>query len=97
MKWLLGFPPICYMDTVSGLSFDPDEFVDISPVFELKRKMLECLETDVAPYRGHPVLDTMEWVEITARFRGIQSGVRYAEAFARSPYWGSSLPTRLLP
>jgi LmbE family N-acetylglucosaminyl deacetylase len=60
-----------YMDTISGLNFEPDEFVDITGVFDLKRRMLECHEIEAAEYRGHPVFDTMEWVEVTARYRGV--------------------------
>ena len=34
--------PIYYMDTLAGVNFVPDEFVDISDEIDLKIRMLEC-------------------------------------------------------
>jgi LmbE family N-acetylglucosaminyl deacetylase len=88
---------VYYMETISGLGFTPSEYVDISDVFEVKRRLLACHESQISPYEGHPVVDMMEWIEVAARFRGIQAGVRYAEAFRRAPLWGRMEVKRLLP
>ena len=88
---------VFYMETVSGLGFVPEEFVDITDTFETKRRMLACHESDIGSWRDHPVVDMMEWIEVVARFRGIQAGVRYAEAFCRAPIWGRMETRRLLP
>lgn len=88
---------VYYMESVSGLGFTPTDFVDITDVFPVKRRMLECHESELAPWQGHPVVDMMEWIEVAARYRGIQAGVRYAEAFRRAPMWGRMETKRLLP
>jgi len=88
---------VYHMDSIAGWQFQPEEFVDIGDTIALKRKMLECHQTRVTPFRGHPVWDVLDWLEVTARYRGVQCGVRYAEAFARGQHWGSVVPSRLLP
>lgn len=88
---------LLHMDTLSGLGFTPDEFVDITDVFETKLQMLLCHESPLAPWEGHPVLDTVEMMEVAARYRGIQANVRYAEAFRRDPKWGWATAHRFLP
>jgi LmbE family N-acetylglucosaminyl deacetylase len=86
-----------YMDTVAGLGFQPQEFVDITDVFETKRRMVECHESQIVQWKDHPALDTMEMMEVTARFRGLQVGVRYAEVFRRADKWDRTFHERLLP
>jgi len=88
---------LLHMDTLSGLGFTPDEFVDITDVFETKLQMLLCHESSLAPWRGHPVLDSVEMMEVSARYRGIQANVRYAEAFRRDRKWGWATAHRFLP
>ena len=88
---------LLHMDTLSGLGFTPDEFVDITNVFETKLQMLLCHESVLAPWRGHPVLDSVEMMEVSARYRGIQANVRYAEAFRRDRKWGWATAHRFLP
>ncbi len=99
----LGLPSLRHhveivcMDTVSGLGFEPEQYVDITEVMETKRSMARCFATDVEAWRHNPVVETLEWIEVSARFRGIQCGVRYAEAFRRSHRWGRMAPERVLP
>ena len=92
-------PPttLFYMDTVAGLGFEPQEFVDITPVFDTKRRMLQCHQSQIVLWKDNPVLETMEMMEVTARFRGIQAFVRYAEAFRRPQLWTRMTTERLLP
>jgi len=91
------YPFLLYMDNCAGLDFHPEEYVDITDVFDLKRQMVEAHRTLNAPWQGHPVLDTMDIVEVCSRFRGLQCGVRYAEAYRRAQKWGRMAPGRLLP
>jgi len=90
-------PDVIHMDTVSGLGFAPQEFVDITEVMETKRSMLQRFEMELEMHGGDPVVAPLEWAEITSRFRGLQCGVRYAEAFRRSQKWGRMAARRSLP
>lgn len=91
-------PVLFYMDTVTGLAFQPSDFVDVTPVFDVKRRMLECHQSQIQPVlddSDEPII--MELMEISARFRGIQCAVRYAEAFRQQLKYDRSMTWRLLP
>jgi LmbE family N-acetylglucosaminyl deacetylase len=91
-------PVLFYMDTVTGLAFQPSDFVDVTPVFDVKRRMLECHQSQIQPIlddSDEPII--MELMEISARFRGIQCAVRYAEAFRQQLKYDRSMTWRLLP
>lgn len=90
-------PLVYYMDTVFGRGFRPTDFVDITDVFEMKRRMLACHRSQIALWDDDPVLDTMEMMEVCARFRGIQCNVRYAEGFRVEPRWDRTFHKRVLP
>ncbi|HHW09020.1 MAG TPA: PIG-L family deacetylase [Firmicutes bacterium] len=90
-------PPIFYMDTLAGANFLPEEYVDITDTLEIKLKMLECHQSQLVWLREHDGIDMKEFVEVTARFRGLQCGVRYAEGFRRLRTWPRATTARLLP
>lgn len=91
-------PCLFYMDTTLGLSFHPNEHVDITSVFEVKRAMLECHRTQTSLVFENPHEPSiMEIMEVSALFRGIQCGVRYAEAYRLEPRWDRTMIWRLLP
>ena len=86
---VVGYHPyVVFMDTVSGLGFDPEQYVDITKVIDLKRRMVMAFEHEVEEFKDSPVLEPIEWMEITARYRGVQGGHRYAEAFRWPHRWG---------
>jgi LmbE family N-acetylglucosaminyl deacetylase len=89
--------PIYHIDTMAGIGFEPQEYVDISDVFNLKREMLSQHTSQVTWMKEHDDLDTIDFMETMSRFRGIQCGVRYAEAFSRRQVWLRNPPVRLLP
>lgn len=89
--------PIYYMDNLAGMNFNPTEYVDISDEIELKINMLECHESQLKWMRDHDKIDFAEFVRTCSRFRGIQCGVQYAEAFCQELVWPKVLPKRLLP
>lgn len=68
-----------YSDTASGLDFDPEFWIDVSDVEEIKLKSLEAHESQVK-FMGRAG-DFVEARRIHDRFRGLQVGCRYAEAF----------------
>lgn len=74
--------PIYYMEPDYGIGFLPTEYVDITPYMELKQKMLACHESQVVWLKDHDDIDMVEVGTAISRFRGIQSGVKYAECFS---------------
>lgn len=89
--------PIYYLDTLAGVGFTPEEYVDISDEIDLKLEMLECHVSQMKWMREHDHIDFAEFVKTTARFRGLQCGTGYAEAFAVCRHYGKMVPKRLLP
>jgi len=89
--------PIYYMDTLAGLGTNPTEYVDISEFIDLKMQMLNCHESQLKWMLEHDHIDFAEWVQSCARFRGIQCGVQYAEAFTKANHWPKVVPGTLLP
>ncbi len=89
--------PIYYMDTLAGVGFLPTEYVDITDTVELKLEMLECHESQLKWMRDHDHIDFAEFVRTCARFRGLQCGVQYAEAFRQCAVWPKLTTKRMLP
>jgi len=89
--------PIYYMDTMAGVNFLPEEYVDITEVIETKKEMLLCHKSQVEWLKNHHKIDMVEYLYTAARFRGIQCDVKYAEAFQMLKVWGRNTAIRLLP
>ncbi len=89
--------PLFYMDTVTGLQFDPTEYVDISGHLETKLEMFSQHRTQLEWLRDHDGVDMLEQLRAVARFRGLQCGVDYAEGFRPCNVWLRATTTRLLP
>ncbi len=90
--------PIYFFDSMAGHGFIPTEYVDITEVFETKLQMFDE-HASQAPYLddvGHAA-SMREQIDILAQFRGMQSGVRYAEAFRPCQTALRGTTTRLLP
>jgi len=89
--------PIYYMDTFSGLNFYPTEYVDITDTMDIKLKMLEKHQSQLKWMKEHDNLDFIDYVRTIAKFRGLQCGVAYGEAFAQCMAWPKVSTQRLLP
>jgi N-acetylglucosamine malate deacetylase 1 len=96
-KPLKVIPPIYYMDTLAGLGFQPEEYVDITDYIEVKRKMLAAHTSQHAWLKKHDKIDMLEYMTAMSRFRGLQCGVKYAEGFIPYRRWGRTHPKRFLP
>lgn len=92
-----GVPAVAYFDTLAGQGFLPTEYVDITPVWETKQRMLAAHATQVDWLRDHDGIDIAGFMETTARFRGLQCGVGFAEGFRHADTWPRVRPRRLLP
>ena len=89
--------PVYFMDTVVGMGFLPTDYVDISETFEKKIEMVKQHKSQLQWLLEHDNMDILELVETSARFRGLQCGVQYAEGFRQYEVWGRKVPSRLLP
>ena len=90
-------PPVYFMDTVAGVHFEPTEYVDITDYFKRKIEMLSCHKSQIDWLKFHDKIDLIETARIVAEFRGLQIGVKYAEAFRKYEVWGRLSDKRLLP
>lgn len=89
-------PAVVFMENVAGMNFEPTHLVDVTPVMDLKRRMLACHASQLArPDGGLAPLG--ELAETLARLRGFQCGVRYAEGFRPAALWGRRRPEPLFP
>lgn len=89
--------PIYYMDTLAGVNFVPEEFVDISNEIDLKLEMLECHESQLVWMREHDGIDFSDMVKTCSRYRGYQCGAEYAEGFRQCKAYLKGTTKRLLP
>lgn len=89
--------PVIYMDTLAGIGFAPEQYVDITPTFDAKAAMLRRHVSQVEWMRDPNGVDLVEIMETMSRYRGIQCGVKYAEAFRPARGWLREGTRRLLP
>jgi N-acetylglucosamine malate deacetylase 1 len=93
-------PRIYYMEPVTGIDFNPYEYVDITDTFETKVEMFSKFKSQrVYIETGSNIhkTDLADSIKTTAKFRGNQCGVKYAEGFNRFSAWLRNIPERDLP
>jgi len=90
-------PEIYYFDTMAGIDFVPQHYVDITSTFEVKKKMLACHKSQSSWLEDQYNMTCLEFIEYVGRFRGLQCGVQYAECFHVSPTWPKRAKGILLP
>lgn len=98
--------PVAFMDNEMGIDFLPEEYVDISSVWELKQQMLLQHKSQHMPGSGYdpnyeiPVGDQNAIVRaarVMSEFRGLAAGVAFGEGFR---WWRAAnriVPRRVLP
>ncbi len=91
-------PVVYFWEPMAGLNgFEPIEYVDISSVWERKAQMLLCHQSQAKWLAEHDNIDYVDFMAKSARFRGMQCGVEYAEAFLPMMRWPRVRAERLLP
>jgi len=86
-----------YLDNICGINFMPDEYVDITDVFELKKEMLLCHKSQFVAMQDLASTDMLELIDVQSRFRGLAAGCRHAEGFTRLQAYQRGLTRRILP
>ncbi len=91
-------PSLFYFDQyMRGFDFGPTHYVDISSTFEIKKEALSQHQSQLSFLGKLYGPDFLEYVEIMARLRGCQCGVRYGEAFRELAVYPRVKPYRVLP
>ena len=80
-------PALFYYDAFGGLAWEPSVFVDITPVFERKCELIALHASQMEATRAVGGWDLVRYAEVGNAYRGLQSGVAYAEAFAPALAW----------
>ena len=89
--------PVYFMDTVCGIEFAPEDYVDITDTLAMKLDMYSKHESQHTYLSQREGLDFFDVIQTVAHFRGLQCGVKYAEAFRRYAVWPRISCARLLP
>lgn len=89
-------PDLYFMDTLAGINFRPQDYVDISDTIETKRQMLNQHKSQIKFMQQRYGMTMVEFMEVCSSYRGLQAGVRYAESFRRSMTYPASFE-RVLP
>ena len=90
-------PILYYMDTAVGVNFDPSEYVNITDTIETKVKMFLSHKSQIGWVKDMYGIKAEEFVKTISRYRGLQSGTLYAEAFVQKRIFTTGITTRLLP
>jgi len=90
-------PYLYYMDTLAGVNFVPDEYVDITDTIDIKIDMMMQMKSQLGWLKDMHNCDAAEFIKTVARFRGFQAGVQYAEAFVQQKMYPQGLTKRILP
>lgn len=97
-KHLSKIPVHFFYDTLAGIDFTPEVYVDVTDTFETKKQMLACHKSQNAwisdIFEGRSITQMME---VQSAFRGLQAGVRYAEGFRALPTFPRARNYSLLP
>ena len=92
-----GVPELFFMETIAGLDFQPEHYVDTSESFVTKQKMLAEHKSQATWLREQYGVSYMELIEYVGRFRGLQCGCPYAEGFRHWRVWPGRPTAGLLP
>lgn len=74
-------PRLYWCDSILTTDFAPSLFVDIGDVIERKRQLAALHESQMAHMQLTGGWTLTEQIEVVGRYRGLQSGVQYAEGF----------------
>jgi LmbE family N-acetylglucosaminyl deacetylase len=94
---LSRIPELFFYDTLAGINFSPEVYVDISDTFPIKKDMLACHVSQNQWIRDIFQADLTDLMEVQTRFRGLQAGKRHAEGFRALETWPRAADFSKLP
>jgi len=80
-------PDLYYMDSVAGINFVPQYYVDITEQFEMKMEALRSHKSQNAWMRSLFNQELLDIARVQSAFRGLQVGRPFAEAFTQPSSW----------
>ena len=89
--------PVYLMEPIKGFGFSPTEYVDITAHMDTKLEMWDMHESQHQHLVDIGLEDMRDQIITTAKFRGYQAGVRYAEGFVQCQVALLAPTRRLLP
>ena len=78
IKQIYSFEVPCSSNWIYEDKFNPNVYVDISDSIKIKQKAFQCYKNETRPF---PFPRSKIGIDTLAKFRGMQSGLKYAEAF----------------
>lgn len=90
-------PDVFFWDIPGGFNFEPEAYVDVSKYIDQKLLAIACHKSQISWMSNYLEDDYVESMRIQARFRGYQSGYKYAEGFKAFRMLGYVADYRLLP
>jgi len=87
-------PDLYYCDAWF-VPFEPDLYVDVADFMEIKAQALACHKSQLGPDGPAPG-DMIDMERVRARYRGIEGGMEFAEAFRFVPRLGKVRTAELL-
>jgi LmbE family N-acetylglucosaminyl deacetylase len=89
---------VYFMDTIAGLNFRPEVYVDIAEQWHAKERMIRCHRSQEEWLKDQYGASLVDNAEVQSRFRGYQAGCKYAEAFRKPKFFPQTTkPLQLLP
>ncbi|WP_409345994.1 PIG-L deacetylase family protein [Paenibacillus sp. MBLB4367] len=90
-------PHVFVMDNLGGVGFEPEFYVDVTDVYEMKSRMIRSHASQDQWLNYQYGMDYVEFVSKTSAVRGMVIGVRHAEAFRSLPIYPVMGGASLLP
>jgi len=90
-------PHVFHMDTIGGVDFEPEAYVDISDVIDTKRRMLACHVSQDAWLQAIYDTPAVAMMERSSSQRGVVAGCKFAEGFREVKTYPRTGSQRLLP
>jgi len=90
-------PHVYFMDTPIGVGFEPEIYVDITTTFPTKLQMVAQHVSQNSWMKNIFGYELEAFLEIPAKYRGLQAGCSMAEAFRPSYRWGRTFREHYLP
>jgi len=78
VKSVYTFEAVCSGNFKFDKKFNPNLYIDIKKYFKKKIIALKCYRDEIKSY---PFPRSIQGIEIQAKYRGLQSGLEYSEAF----------------